>query len=514
MGVRKVLVIGLDVGDGPLILRWARGGELPAIAGLLNRGTWVWLDTPATSLHVSAWPSIYTGAMPGEHGVYFTFQSTPGQQGWAKFRAGQYGRPTFWNLLSRVGIRCTVFDAPYTHPEEGSRATQVFEWGTWAHYWRPMSTPPTLFRPLRQACGTYPLGLEALDVGLGFLAADELSSKLEVAARAKARATRWLMRETPWDLFVVVFGETHPGAHYCWTPAPPGPGGSEQPALRAVYQAIDRGISEIVAEAGPDTMVVLLSGDGIGANHAASHLLPEVLRRLAFLAEPSAANGSGVGSRDGASARDPLRRLRDALPKDLRKSIARRLPRSFRDRLAYRIDTATIDWSRTRAYCLPTDLEGYIRVNLRGREPQGIVSPGAEYQTVCDDLVTALRELRDPATGRPVTRDVVRTDDAFPGPRRHDLPDVIVLWDQERPLTAIASPAVGTIEGSSPDPRPGTHAPPGFGLIAGGGSPVGRVVSNGHVCDVAPWLLGRFGVPVPDYMPVRFRHHLPLGETS
>ena len=192
--------------------------------------------------------------------------------------------------------------------------------------------------------------------------------------------------------------------------------------------------------------------------------------------------------------------MRDLLPKDLRKAIARKLlPDALRHRLAQRVDTAAVDWARTRAYCLPTDLEGHIRINLRGREPQGSVAPGPEYQRVCDELAAALEALTQPETGRRAVRAVLRTDDLYPGPRRDYLPDLIVLWAEGAPFTALASPAVGTVTGQSPDGRPGTHVPPGISDSgrAGERSGLGRV---GHICEIAPELLRRFGVAVPDYM--------------
>ncbi|HUP00992.1 MAG TPA: alkaline phosphatase family protein [Gemmatimonadota bacterium] len=516
---RKALVVGLDVGDGDLILKWARRGHLPVLGSLIERGTWARLATTAELLHVSGWPSIYTGSLPGEHGVYYTFQPVPGRQGYRVFAGDQYGRPTFWSLLSQSGVRCTVFDAPYTHPEAGSRAAQVFEWGTWAHHWRPASTPSSLLRRLNRACGRYPLGLEALNVGLGPLDPGDMRRRLLASIRAKANATRWLMEWSAWDLFFVVLGETHPAAHYCWSPPSAGDGddndgGDDQAGLRILYEEIDRAIGAILERAGRDVTLYVISGDGIGPNQAGWHLLPEVLRRLGFLAEPlTEPTGSGVESgaeggptQGGGRATDPIRRLRDALPRDFRKSLARRLPASIRHRLAQRVDTAAIDWSKTRAFCLPTDLEGYVRINLRDREPLGIVAPGLEYERVCDDLVAELGKLTDPVSGRKAVREVVRVDEVFPGPRRHYLPDLIVVWERDLPLTGLSSPSVGTVLGRSPDARPGTHEPPGFLLRHGDDIPAGGLpekdghACDGHVCDLAPELLSRYGVRIPGYM--------------
>jgi predicted AlkP superfamily phosphohydrolase/phosphomutase len=510
----RVLIVGLDVGDGRLIKSWVEEGRLPVLSRLLDRGDWVWLETTADTLHISGWPSLYTGAMPGEHGVYYTFQPAPGRQGWSRFAGDQYGRPTFWNLLSRTGIKCTVLDAPYTHPEPASVATQVIDWGTWAHYWKTVSTPSSVLRQLRRECGDYPLELEAHQVGMTSLDPQVMSARLVAAARAKTGAALWLMTKQPWDLFFVVYGESHAGGHHCWSPASNDAQVRDtQPPLRAVYEEIDRGIGALLERAGAGTSLFVVSGDGVGPNHAGWHLLPEVLRRLGYLVEPAARPQSlGTAGPPPPRLRDPIRRLRDALPKDLRKSLARTLPSSLRHRLAQRVDTAAIDWSKTRAFCLPTDLEGCVRINLRGREVHGVVDRGEDYRRVCDDLASALEELVDPLTGRRAVRGVIRTDDMFPGPRRDYLPDLIVMWNPEAPLSQLASPAIGTVTEESPDRRPGTHTPPGF-LLRQAPPSAAKGSSLVHVCDFAPEILRRFGAPIPDYMQRRSSPHLD-GEAS
>ena len=266
----------------------------------------------------------------------------------------------------------------------------------------------------------------------------------------------------------------------------------------------------MLERAGAGASLFVVSGDGVGPNNAGWHLLPEVLRRLGYLVEPAAIPQS-LESSGGAASRpsDPIRRIRDALPKDFRKSLARRLPSSLRHRLAQRVDTAAIDWSRTRAFCLPTDLEGCVRINVRGRELHGVVSRGVEYGRVCDEVADALGELVDPLTGKRAVRGVIRTDDVFPGPRRDHLPDLIVLWNRESPLRQVVSPAVGTVTEESPDRRPGTHAPPGFLLRYATESAGSDRSSAVHVCDFAPELLRRFGAPIPDHMQRRSRSSRP-----
>lgn len=495
---RKILILALELGDGRYLRRWAEAGELPTVRALLARGRSGTLVTPAEQLHVAALPSLYTGVGPARHGVWFTFQPAPGVQGWRRFAPGLYGAPTFWALAAAAGRRCIVFDTPYVHPEPGYPGELVLEWGTWAQYLAPTSVPDGLLRELTGAVGRHPLGLEAHALGFAPLDPADTARKIVAALDARARATAWLMRRGSWDLFVTCLDETHPAAHYCWLPpadasldAP-----VEQPHLLAVYRALDRSIAAILESAGPGTTVLLVSGDSIGPNRAGWHLLPAALARLGHLVSTDFGRESGGDTAEAAAGFDPVKAIRDLLPKDFRKRLAGFLPRGVRDKLAQRVDTAAIDWSRTRAYCLITDLEGCIRVNLRGREPQGIVDQ-AEYGGLLDRLEAELGVLVEPETGTPVVARILRADRELAGPRSAYLPDLVVHWRNERAIRALASPTIGRIEGVSPDPRPGTHAGPGFAVLAGPGIAPGDLPVGARVEDVAATVLAHLGVEPP-----------------
>jgi predicted AlkP superfamily phosphohydrolase/phosphomutase len=500
----KILVLGLELGDGALLRGWAEQGHLPAIRRLLDRGRAGTLATTAEILHVSPLPSLYTGAEPGQHGIYFTFQPAPGVQGWERFQEGIYGAPTVWKLLSDARRRCTVFDVPYCHPEPGFNGLYVGDWGTWAHYLAPRSVPEGLLKELEREAGRYPLGLEAHDLGFAPLDPAALADKLVAALEARTKATRWLMTKAPWDLFFTVLDETHPAAHYCWIP--PADGAAEAPAdqphLLKVYKALDRTVGALVEAAGDDATVVLVSGDAIGVNRAGWHLLPDVLARLGLYvsADAPAPPPGDEAPAAGKPKLDPVKMVRDLLPKDFRKQLARMLPTGLRDKLAKRVDTAAIDWSRTKAYCLLTDLEGCIRINLEGREPQGVVAPGAAFEQVMDEIETALRELVNPRTGRPAVTRILRADRDLRGDRRDRLPDLVVHWSREAPITELRSERIGTVGGICPDPRPGTHAGPGFAIVARPAGSPGTLPGDAHIFDLAPSILACFGLEKPPHM--------------
>src|SRR5215510_11953648 len=77
----RVLFIGLDAGDAELIEQWCRKGFLPNISRMRAQGTWARMETTAEIVHVSAWPSIFTGTTPDKHGLYHAYVMHPGHQG-------------------------------------------------------------------------------------------------------------------------------------------------------------------------------------------------------------------------------------------------------------------------------------------------------------------------------------------------------------------------------------------------------------------------------------------------
>jgi len=95
---------------------------------------------------------------------------------------------------------------------------------------------------------------------------------------------------------------------------------------------------------------------------------------------------------------------------------------------------------------------------------------------------------------------VFKTDETFPGPHRHHLPDLIVSWVDSGEISAVCSPDTGLVSGTSPDARAGNHRPTGFFMMKGPHVSRGHVVTGGHICDIAPTILASFGVTPPVHM--------------
>lgn len=499
---RRVLLIGLDSADAELIESWAEAGFLPTFARLRREGMWGRIGTSAEVMHVSAWPTLYTGTTPGHHGLYHAYQIREGSQLIHRTDPANCGQPPFWKYLDAAGRRCIIFDAFMDYRLPGFRGMQILDYGTWTWFGEPGSTPPGMLGDIRRRFGPYPAPehsncLQVPEDTRGF--ADQLIS----GARLKSRIARALIAEQDWDFLFLTFGEPHGAGHYLWHVGDPDYPTHPVAAngvnlVRDVYAGVDAAIGEIIDTLDDRTTVMLTSGDGMGPNYSGCHLMPEMLHRMGHFY----AGNVGGGAQSTAPKRGLLASLRQAVPFGLRQWVTRCLPRSVRYRMSMKWVNSGIDWSRSRLFCIPNSNEGYFRVNLRGREPQGIVTPGAECQELLGELCEELARLRNPANDRPAADRIFRMDQVYTGGRRGDLPDAVINWNLAARVTdQVESPAAGLIRGKaghavSPFYN-GNHRATAFVLARGPAVREGRSLEAGHILDIAPTILAMLGVDAP-----------------
>ena len=514
MNRKRVLFVGLDAADADLIDRWCLEGVLPNISRMKAQGTSFRMKTTAEIFHVSAWPSMFTGTTPDEHGLYHAYVTRPGHQGVLRPRPDQNPLPFFWKLLSEHGKRSVVMDAFLTCPVQDFNGTQIVDWGTWSWFWEPTMLPGSLKREIARKFGPYPsddhskVGITPVTDIEGFRA------RLLAAVTRKTEIVKWLIDREDWDLFLVVFSESHPAGHYFWhlhDPSylthPEGGAGALAHALRDVYAALDDAIGTLLGSVDGNTTVFLVSGDGMGPNYSGAHLLPQMLVRMGALSTSAADAGERPAGAATTGRRDLLRTVRDLVPQPIRIAISEAfLSRHTQEQLALRWKTAGISWPETRVYVIENANEGYLRVNLTGREPQGCVAPGREYEEICDELCRTARAMVNPVNGKPCARAVYKTSEICAGSFRSHLPDVVITWDPEAKVTTeLLTDKYGLVRAREPSCGvspfySGNHWPNAFAVAVGPEVPRGVTLETQNILDVAPTILSRFGIDAPSHM--------------
>lgn len=486
-----VLMIGLDAGDPELIERWTADGTLPNLASLRARGMMGRLASPAKYLAGSPWPTMYTGRDVSWHGLYHDFQWRHESMGFAAPDERWMNLAPFWRHLDD-DVHVIACDIPFTPTCTPFRGFEISGWASHDKLAPLSSHPPDLVARARARFGRWECSYE----GFGHGTIDELLALRREMIENTRRTTQlaeWLLTER-WDLALVCFSATHRGGHRLWDRSSikgrfsEAQGTGFDRALRDLYVACDEAVGRLVARH-PEARTLVFSTHGMMANASRADLLDAMLARV-------------LGDGEAAPApRSALRRFGEALPAQLRRAITHAVPKTLRNRLVTSWSAGAIDWSRTRAFCCRADLHGYVRINLRGREPLGIVAPGAEFEALCESIAAGLRAFRDDDTGEPLVEAVHRTDRLFgDGPYQDRLPDLVVEW---RPTPAVAhrvvsAPGLGVIHrstpGAIPNGRSGNHRGEGFLLACGPGIPAGSTLGKpSHVLDLAPTALALLG---------------------
>jgi hypothetical protein len=221
----------------------------------------------------------------------------------------------------------------------------------------------------------------------------------------------------------------------------------------------------------PDAQFVVFNLHGMGPNDsdaASMALLPELLYRQQFGARclDATDNRPAMTAVPLVRARQSWNNVVDqALPPPLRQR--RRIVRWY-DRIRSAIAPAgnansiSLDWMPAaryrcfwpamRAFALPSFYDGRIRINLRGRESNGIVEP-EEYEAACDEVESVLRECRNFSTGEAIVARIDRNSHP-PGSLADSEADIMVVW--RGAALGFDHPRLGRI-GPLPYRRTGGH---------------------------------------------------------
>jgi predicted AlkP superfamily phosphohydrolase/phosphomutase len=154
-----------------------------------------------------------------------------------------------------------------------------------------------------------------------------------------------------------------------------------------------------------------------------------------------------------------------------------------------------VDWTRTRAWA--TGHMGQINVNLKGREPQGIVSK-ADVPALRKEIEAALATLADPEHGGPVVDRLVPREELYHGEYVALASDFYVRT--KRPelqalggASFISNRVLERSWGNS-----ATHRMNGILLMKGPGIRRGARVDGTRIFDLAGHVLYRMGLGVPE----------------
>lgn len=470
----KVFVVGLDGATFDIINPMIHKGQLPNIARIMNEGSYGSLKSCIPDLSPPAWTSFMTGTHPGKHGIMDFMGQSPGSYRLNFFNASFRREKPVWTLLSETGRRVCIINVPLTYPPDRVNGFMISGMD------RPdvetdFIYPSSLRAELDREIGGYVL--EKAERNLKKNKIDKYVKNLFYLTQNRLNVARYLMKKDDWDLFVIVFDSTDRVQHNFWKYMDPRhPGYNEKDNKRYgniifdTYKDMDCKIGKLTENLPENSTLVILSDHGFGPLY------------------------KGVRLNKWLELNSCLSKI--SIRRTFKKLMGLRCKRKGLEMIAH------IDMNKTKVY--PLGVYGHLCINLKGRQPQGIVEPGKEYEELRDGLIIKLKSLKDPATDAPVIETVFKREDVY-SVFNESTPDILISWaggysfigESVLCLLGIKSQedSIFTMHRWS-----GNHRPDGILIIKGKGIKANCEINGAEIVDIAPTVLALLSEGIPNNM--------------
>jgi predicted AlkP superfamily phosphohydrolase/phosphomutase len=227
------------------------------------------------------------------------------------------------------------------------------------------SYPQSLASEIKSAKGLPTPESGLFGINMGWFDIDTLFEIWEMQRQWYSDACTYILKNKPWDLFIMRSHLPDTAWHSISRMMDPATANNDdewkyyQKMELGVYQACDRLAADLFACAGDDeTLFVLVSDHGSKATNGPDFNANKILEDAGLM----------VRGKDGK-----------------------------------------INWSKTKAVARPVV---WVYVNLKGRDPEGIVEPGGEYHQVQHEVIKALTDYVEPSTGKKPILFALRKEDA------------------------------------------------------------------------------------------------------
>ncbi len=447
-------VIGLDCAT-PQLLFESLADEVPTINSLIDRGMYGDLASITPPITVPAWACSMTGKTPGQLGIYgFRNRKDTSYEGLSIATSAAVKEPAVWDVLGQAGRKSLLVGVPPGYPPKPVEGWRI----------SCFLTPPSA------ESFTYPseLGAEVQDElgdepyifdipNFREKGEDFVLQQVFAMTRRRFRVARRLVRNKPWDFFMLVEMGPDRLHHVFWQHFDPShpmyrPGNRFETAFQDYYRFLDKELASLL-ESLPDDVVIIVMSD-----HGA--------RMMA----------GGVRFNDWLAKEGYLR---------FTEPVTRPTP----------IAKAPIDWSRSVAWG-DGGYYGRLFLNVKGREPNGLVEP-SRYEEVRDELSAKLEAMPGPDGDRLGTK-VFKPQDLYPEVRGV-APDLLVYFgDLEwRSVGQVGGGEIFTYENDT-GPDGANHDRTGVFVMAGAPGQATGKRTGLRLIDVGPSILSLYGLPVPE----------------
>jgi predicted AlkP superfamily phosphohydrolase/phosphomutase len=440
---------------------------------------------------IPAWPSFLTGKNPGKHGIFDFMKRTPNDYIGKMISSNDFKTDTIVDILNEAGKTSVIINITSTYPPKPLKGCIV----------SGMLTP-------KDATYVYPAVLQPELDGRGYVIFKDFDKytsssivfkELVSMEQKRKEIALSLMRIFDWDLFMVLLIGTDTIQHRLW---------GEKKWINNYYREIDSIIGEIIGNVEEKTNTIIVSDHGFGPLEKYININKWLEKKGLLRTRRVETEATRIYKvlrlrSDVVKNKNLLSRL--GLTADMFKpfvnilrvlKISQIIPPSIKRGYGSLPKTElAIDWARTKVALssfFTTETQSLI-INLKGREPQGIVDP-FEYKSLRNSVISKLKKIGDPDTGENVFINIYAKEELYHGSYLENAPDIVMMLKG-------GYKASNSLKGDrifeSIGQKQGSHRIMGIFIARGPDFKKKVMLKNARIIDIMPTILKVMGVDIP-----------------
>jgi predicted AlkP superfamily phosphohydrolase/phosphomutase/tetratricopeptide (TPR) repeat protein len=295
---KKVLLIGWDAADWKIINPLLDQGLMPTLDDFVNHGAMGNLATLRPILSPMLWNSIASGKRPDKHGILGFMEADPQTGGVRPVTSTSRKVKAIWNILTQKGYKTHVLGWFAGHPAEpinGISVSDLFPYAV-APLGEKWPLPPGTVHPesLREVFANlrmHPAEVSEAAILPWIPRAAEIDQEKEKGLQSFAKilsencsihnAATWILQNEPWDFLAVYYNGIDHFCHGFMHYHPPRMEGIPEDkfeiykdVVNGAYRFHDMMLQTLLALAGPDATVILVSDHGFHSDHLRPRGIP------------------------------------------------------------------------------------------------------------------------------------------------------------------------------------------------------------------------------------------------
>ena len=496
---KRVLVIALGEATFDLILPWIEEGELPTFKKFYEEGTTGNLKSSVPMITPQMWGNIVTGKNPGHHGLFDFWQR--GNDGrFKEINGSQVKVKPIWKILSENGLYSGVVNVPFTYPPQKINGFMISgEDAPGAH--PSIAYPIKIYNEIVEKFGRYRLK----DIFPGGRKKEDYLTLVKEDIEKQTEVLSYLISTKKWDFFLTFYSATAITQHYFWKDMQQG-NNEYRDIIKKAYKSLDFAIDRLVKAAGEDTNVFIISECGAGPLISGIQI-NTWLQKEGFLTFKKSNQISSEGMLQKSREKSFLR----SKVSSFRRNVQGHIPKSwffFANKNVHWLKSwiqtylagSDIDWGKT--YAFSRGKEGDIFINLKGRDPYGIVEP-EQYEKVREGVIEKLSALINPSTGKKAVERVFKREELYSGPFIEFAPDLLIDWIDSAYMPTESDKDKDSIfverwRENMNWPTSGSHRINGILLAKGPGIAKHISIEGARIIDLTPTWLHLLEQKIPD----------------